>query len=214
MGWMKDFENWTKGGYTFGDLEKDVKGFKILKMPVKEAAVGAGEKTRSQIMGVLGVGATAGKSLIGPGATSYLAGEQGYYPDWVPGGGKGEVFGEGGGFETLMGWGKDVKEVLEDPSTLVDTSGEGGGLINISVPEGMITLPEVDISGIGTGIGTGMASIGTSLAGALAGMGGIPQMPQMPQMPSLTDDEGKPDLVMIAALAAVGLGGVYLISKR
>ena len=124
------------------------------------------------------------EGMWGIGTTEYLAGEEGLIPDW----------GRPGQY-----------------SKVIDTTGKGGGLVNITVPE-LPTIPEFpkieipefptfDLAGLGAGIGAGLAGIG------------MPQIPQIPQIPSLTDEAGKPNLVLIAALAAVGLGGVYLISK-
>lgn len=155
-------------------------------------AEGAGMIRKS----IMDRGTASATALIGPGATAWLGGKQGFYPDWLPGGAEGQPLGKGGAAET-------VAEIVKDPS------GAAGSLITIpewpKFPEiPTITIPEwptFDFAGLGAGIGAGLAGLG------------MPQMPQMPSLP-LTDEEGDIDIMMIAALAVAGYGAVYLMTKR
>ena len=111
--------------------------------------------------------------LFGIGAVEYGKGEEGLFPDW---GRPGEY------------------------SKVIDTSGKGGGLVNIEIPENVIKIP--DIPKIT-----------------------IPPFPEIPKLPEITippfpeitipvsmpsvgglqmmDDEGKPNLLLMGGLALI-----------
>ena len=184
MSWMKSLDDWTHSGYSIGHGWKDLTnapnwGFQQLLRPERRGKsltqnIGDfGNQTRTDILNPLNA---FGKGLFGTGGYSYLSGEQGLIPNagWKP-----------------NGQGKKTP--------IVDTSGNGGGLVNITVPPINIpafpklpdvTMPKIDLSGVK-----------------------IPDMPAinvaMPQvkLPSLIGggDGSKSDIPVV-----LGIGGVLL----
>ena len=203
MGLIRDFENWTKGGYTFGDASDDLKGFFKLKMPVGEAALKAGQQTRSQL---LIIPTKMGEGLLGTskGSSGKTGGKMGSWDDYNP-------------FKWFDDQKKDaVREYQKRMDDLYNVipevpSGEdASGFIKD-------VMPTVDLSGVGEGIqggmsdfamalGMGLGSLGQGIGGGIGGLGdAVPSMPSM----SLVDDEGAPNVVVIGGLALVA----YMVLK-
>lgn len=168
---------------------------KIKGTPVKEVFSKEGYQAGGEWWRKAGTSRFEGfaTGLFGVGAVEYAKGDEGWLPDW---GRPGEY------------------------SKVVDTSGEGGGLVNITIPDfpeipelpkipDFPTIPEIpdfptiDLSGIGEGLAAGLAALGAGLGG------GMPQMPSMPSM-ELVDEDGAPNLLLIGGLALIAykvLGG-------
>lgn len=111
----------------------------------------------------------------------------------------------------------------EKPFKALDTSGEGGGLINLEFPEIVIPefpeipdivippfpkIPEIpDVSeqldNFSTSLAMGLAAMGQGVGGGLGGI--VPQMPSM----QLMDEEGAPNILLIGGLAGVA----YMVLK-
>lgn len=134
---------------------------------------------------------------FGIGAVEYAQGKEGWFPDW----------GRPGQFPKV-----------------VDTTGSGKGLVNVTLPEIVIpeivipelpkipafpTMPTFDFSGIGEGLAQGLAGLGAGIGGGMPSMPSMPSIPSMPSM-SLTGEEGEPNLLVIGGLAFIAykvLGG-------
>jgi len=198
MSWMNSFEKWTKGGTSINDILKKVektspylvgkegwlpnwqiKGKGLKEIYAPEQYLKAGKMIRE------GIGKRAtplATGIFGIGTVEYAQGKEGWMPDW----------GRPGQFPKV-----------------VDTSGDGKGLVNIVVPEfpkipeipafpTMPEIPNIDLSGIGEGLAAGLAGLGAGLGG------GLPEMPGIPSM-GLTNEEGEPNLLLIGGLACIAL---------
>lgn len=137
--------------------------------------------------------------LFGIGAVEYAQGKEGKFPDW----------GRPGEFPKV-----------------VDPSGGGQGLVNITLPEippfpkipdfpdfpkiPDIKIPEgglVDLSGVSEGMSDFAMALAMGLGSLGQGIGGgIPQIPSM----QLMDEEGTPNILMLGGLAGVA----YIVLKR
>lgn len=118
---------------------------------------------------------TSATGLFGIGAVEYAQGKEGWFPDWGRPG---------------------------EHDKIVDTSGEGGGLINITIPEfpefpGWPEIPKIDIPDFPK-------------------IPDLPKIPEWPEIPKidipivippvggglqLVDDEGEPNLLLMGGLA-------------
>lgn len=193
-GKIADFERWTKTGTSLADISEMIPG-------------------RKEFGG-------------------YLAGEEGWLPDW-------HVTGAGGRQIGL----KEIGEAYKDPAMYekgMEMFGERirggimgftGGLLGpgakipeipampefpkIEFPEIVIPefpkipeipafpeIPKIDIPTIDlTPFAAGLAAMGAGIGEGL----GVDT--------SLTDEEGKPNMMLIAALAAAGLGALYILKR-
>ena len=195
MGWIKDFENWTKTGTSFGDVSPYLAGKegwlpdgKIKGKPVGEVFSSEGYKAGGEWYrkAITSRGKEFAGGLLGTGKLPKKNGNDSGLPFGVP-------------LPEWWSW---------SPPSAEDFTGMIPEMPKITIPEfpKIPEIPTLDLSPFATGL-TGM---GAGLGQGLAGLGGIPQMPQMP---SLTGNGGEPDMSLIVALAVIGVGGMYLMKK-
>lgn len=228
MSWSKSFLDWTKTGYTFGDLGGDIKkfGIRTATLPFKDAGTvmsgiwnfpikgkkssyyptgkaslkqlysGEGYKKAGEFMRKEATSKVGGfsKGFLGEGGYNFVTGKQGMYPDFFPGGSKGQIFG-----------GKDP-----DNPGIIDKIGGTFDAATGRIQDPLKGFDIPKINDIGAGIGDGMSDFATALAMGLGSLGqgiggGLPEMPSM----QLIGEDGEPNILMIGGLAAVA----YIVLK-